>query len=239
MFVVQSRSIEASPDGTVRWLLVDVQPDITPGVINEFSLQRRAATQPSATAPLSVSESTGVIIVDTGTARFTMGAGESFSFRSVEAGGGAGIGEAGFTITDRGGRLHRAVIDRAETVESGPLRCVVSLAGHVHAGPSGRPLLVTANLHFFSGLATVRLLVTLTNPNRARHRGGFSNIGDEGSALIEDACDHHRACGERHPRRRAGVYRAWCAVDAGRDSFRGVSGLERRRGLAEHGPSES
>jgi hypothetical protein len=46
---------------------------------------------------------------------------------------------------------------------------------------------VTADLHFFAGLATVRLLVTLTNPNRARHRGGFWDLGDEGSALIEDA----------------------------------------------------
>jgi hypothetical protein len=48
-------------------------------------------------------------------------------------------------------------------------------------------LLLTARLHFFAGLSTVRLLITLTNPRNAVHAGGFWDLGDPGSILIKSA----------------------------------------------------
>jgi YetA-like protein len=69
--------------------------------------------------------------------------------------------------------------------EKGSLRAVVVADGEAK-NQSGRPLQITARLHFFAGLSVVRLLLVVRNPSRAEHRGGIWELGDEGSALIKE-----------------------------------------------------
>src|SRR5262249_1669756 len=44
-----------------------------------------------------------------------------------------------------------------------------------------------ARLEFFAGLSSVRLSLTLRNPRRAQHPGGFWELGDAGSVLMRRA----------------------------------------------------
>jgi hypothetical protein len=135
-----------------------------------------------------VTESASGVVVDTGVARFQMRAGGRLPFDSVEVGGQPVLDPArsGLTITDPQGVSHAAEIRGVAIEERGPLRSVVRLAGRVAAG-HGRHFDITTRVHFFAGLATARVLLTLTNPDRAVHRGGFWDLGDPGSILIKDA----------------------------------------------------
>jgi hypothetical protein len=90
------------------------------------------------------------------------------------------------TVSDTAGTAHHAVIDRIGVAERGPLRSAITFTGRVRLNGSDS-LEVAARMHFFAGHSIVRLLVTLTNPNAARHQGGFWDLGDPRSVLIKDA----------------------------------------------------
>ncbi len=80
--------------------------------------------------------------------------------------------------------------------------------GTLHQGT--RDLLdVVARLHFFAGLPAVRVEVTLRNPRRAVHRGGFWELGDEGSVFLRDASIAVSLAGR-------GPARIACSADPGR-----------------------
>src|SRR4029453_2542577 len=68
---------------------------------------------------------------------------------------------------------------------SGPLRSVLRVNATLDAD-NQRTLQVVLRLHFYARLGTVRFDVTLCNPDRAEHRGGFWELGDRGSLLIRD-----------------------------------------------------
>src|SRR6185295_19755156 len=69
--------------------------------------------------------------------------------------------------------------------ESGPLRTVARVTG-VIADRAGERLQAVARLHFFAGLPTVRVSVTVRNPRPATHPGGFWELGDANSVLLRD-----------------------------------------------------
>jgi hypothetical protein len=60
------------------------------------------------------------------------------------------------------------------------------MTGRVKRASNDELLRLIARLHFFAGRATVRLLLTVTNPKRARHKDGFWDLGDPGSVFVKD-----------------------------------------------------
>jgi hypothetical protein len=189
---VQTRVLDRWADGSPRWVLVDVQADVISsdrGGVNNYFID--CGPNSNVAAPqsgITIAESGGTLTVDTVAARFTLCAGGRFPFEAVQVGGSAALDvpASGLSITDAGGVVHRASITAVEVEERGVLRSVVKLTGSVPLSKAGQALDLTARVHFFAGLPTVRLLVTLTNPNRATHPGGFWDLGDPGSILIKD-----------------------------------------------------
>jgi hypothetical protein len=76
----------------------------------------------------------------------------------------------------------RQIVD--ETI--GPLRTTLRLDGVVGA-PRAPALNVRARITFFAGRRSVRVEVTMHNPRPAQHSGGYWELGDPGSVLLEDA----------------------------------------------------
>src|SRR5262249_15228727 len=73
---------------------------------------------------------------------------------------------------------------------------------------SGRHLLdVFARLQFFAGSATVCVDLTIRNPRRAAHPGGFWELGDAGSGLLQEAPLELALGGS--------VDGVWCSVEGG------------------------
>ena len=119
--------------------------------------------------------------MNTGAARFQLRAGGCFPFDTVEIDG-TGVIDArgsGLAVTDARGIRRPAEVLSVEVEERGPLRSVVQSDAAAFRSAGGASTSI-ARIHFFAGLPTVRVLVTLTNPNRAQHRGGFWDLGDPG-----------------------------------------------------------
>ena len=152
---------------------------------------------------------------------------QSFPFASVTRGDDAVPLRTRLVVTGRDGTTRDAVIGKVHLDEDGPLRAVVRLDGDVPVD-AGRVLTVTAFLHFYAGLSTVRARITLTNPDAAKHAGGFWDLGDPGSVLLKDVSLELSFPAD------SGTPEIHCAPELGRAAGarararRAVSGLERR-----------
>jgi hypothetical protein len=190
----QARVLATWPDGSARWVLVDAQVDVAPGGHDGFEIETEGASLHGGPT-VHAQPNGGGVAVDTGAAAFELHPGPSFPFRSVHvhAGQGEGAARAGLVdaaasrlvAIDRQGARHEAHIDRVEVETAGPLRAVVRMDGSLRLG-GDRTLLITARAHFFAGLATTRIRITVTNSDRAVHAGGFWDLGDPASILLKD-----------------------------------------------------
>ena len=184
---VQTRVLERWPGGSIRWALVDAQVSTPEKADAELFVDTTPSAEALSSAGLVVSERTGGIIVDSHAARFTINVGGSAPFDDVVVDGSPAIDprSSGLHVVDSDGSPCAVRITAVAVEESGPLRAVVKLTGEVRRDTSSI-LRVTVRVHFFAGLATTRLFVTLTNPKPATHPGGFWDLGDTNSALIKD-----------------------------------------------------
>lgn len=228
---VQTRVLERWSDKSARWVLVDARIDADASAGTEFQLE---TSDPAAASPgpaIVVLESGGAVAVDTGAARFTLRAAGAFPFDAVDVAEAPALspGASGLMVTDSLGEARRAEIRSVEVEERGPLRVVVLIRGIVPAGAGPGQLVLTARVHLYAGLPTVRLLVTLTNPNRAVHKGGFWDLGDPGSILVEDASIALGFPGAVSPTVRASLESGapWAAYETPFEVYQDSSGGER------------
>ena len=183
---LQARVLERWPDGSIRWLLADFQHATSLGA-REYALARAATASRRASTVVRVELAGNGADVDTGAARFRLRP-EAFPFDEVLVGGRSLLGadRARLVVEDGDGTAGAPVISRIVVEEAGPLRAVVRMDGAIGLGRR-RLLEVVARLHFFAGAAAVRVAITLRNPERAAHRGGFWELGDAGAIFLRDA----------------------------------------------------
>jgi hypothetical protein len=185
---VQTRALDRWPDGSVRCLLVDgrvdVGADARGGVWLTPDLDGAALR---AETGIAIDEHQGVIVVDTGAARFEVRAGGAFPFESVTSGGAHMVapGRSGLALEDDSGGNMPLAIEAVKVVEAGPLRATVSYRGAFRTNGQVR-LEVRARAELYAGLATARVSVTVRNPEAAGHPDGFWDLGSAGSVYIKD-----------------------------------------------------
>ena len=185
---VQALATERWDDGSVRWALLDFQA--TGNVRDrEYTVRADPAVRaPAPAARLDIVEQDEGVTVDTGAARFELRAGTSFPCARVLRGGHDAIdGERStLTVTDANGRSHQVAVTRVALEQKGAFRSTVRLEGF--AGDRRQPLVrVIARVRFVAGSSAVSVAVTIHNPRRAQHPGGFWELGDRGSILLRDA----------------------------------------------------
>lgn len=188
---LQALPTERWPDGSIRWALLDFQATGLVTSDRRYQLKLDCGSTAVHTPRVEIDEAAERVVVDTGAARFRMQSGASFPFAAVTVGGLAPIdaSSSAFVVIDGQGKSWRARVTKVEVEERGPVRSSVRLDAFV--GPRRGPLLqVIARIQFFAGSAATRVAVTLRNPRRARHRGGFWDLGDHGSVYLRDASLH-------------------------------------------------
>jgi hypothetical protein len=123
--------------------------------------------------------------VNTGPARFTLGAGAPALFEQVVCDLAVRNNVGLVVVTDGAGREWPMQITRVTCEQSGPLRTTVCLDGH--AGPSRKRLVdLRVRVQFFARSCAVRVAVTVGNPRKADHPGGIWELGDPGSIQLRD-----------------------------------------------------
>lgn len=185
---VQAKILETWPGGSIRWALIDFQADIAARKTPAFQLRIDSTSGKAPAHGVVVEENEKTISIDTGRARFLIPRQGRFPFEAVTIEGQAAIDpeRTALQIESTVGSRDTARITAASVEENGPLRSVILL--HGTAGRNGRkPLLeMIARLHFFAGLSTVRFDVTMRNPRKAAHPGGYWQLGDGGSVYLRD-----------------------------------------------------
>jgi hypothetical protein len=179
---VQAAAMERWRDGSLKWVLIDVCADIVPGAV--ISLRPQAEPVPERTS--LVTDRDGVFQVNSGPAVFFVGP-KRFPFQDVQINGQSILDVRGtaLVVTDPQGNELPVNVTRIELESNGPVRATFKIDGLIGGAPA-RQLRMQARLHFFSGKASVKFDLTLGNPRRAVHKGGFWELGDAGSIDVKD-----------------------------------------------------
>ena len=180
---VQAAVTKRWPDGSIKWALLDFQRDDGAPL---YTVAFDAGEGATPARRVRVNERANGVSIDTGAAHFDLRPG-TLPIHGWRVGPTPIVGQSRslLTLEDSHGRTHAAEFRRIDVEECGPLRAVVRMAGTVAAGRSDS-LVVDCRLHFFAGLGIMRVDVTLHNPRRAGHPGGYWELGDAGSVLFRD-----------------------------------------------------
>jgi hypothetical protein len=122
-------------------------------------------------SPIPIRPTTRGFEVDTETATFEVGCSASQLFA-----GPAWSSE--LHLITRSARLRAFQWNGAEIAEAGAVRLTIVLHGKCG------PLRAVCQLSFYRGTNLVRCELTVRNPRRARHSGGYWDLGDPGSILF-------------------------------------------------------
>ena len=188
---VQTRVLDRWHDGSIRWLLLDFLADHDGTSPTEYELRVAAAGagRPAVVGQLRIDEQGGGFVVNTGAAQFRLLPGTRFPFDDAQVGGVSvlDVSRSGFQLLDSTSRPCVVTTETIRVEESGALRAGIRIDATIGAPGGERILELTARLDFFAGSASVRIALTLRNPRRAMHPGGFWELGDRSSVSIRDA----------------------------------------------------
>jgi hypothetical protein len=182
---VQTRALDCWSDGSVRWLLVDGNADLS---IDSRSVHLIPTTGELSDAPAIVVTRSGAgVWVETGAARFHVEPGPCVPFSDVTIGGVPLLdrSSSGLFVEDENGVQCTTEVNSVSVEAAGPSRACILIRAAVRRN-GGEFLEMDLRAHFFAGLPVVRLLVTLRNPRAAVHPGGFWDLGDPGSIFVRD-----------------------------------------------------
>lgn len=178
---VQTAVLERWSDGSARWLLFDFQAAVDAPVPLDVTVA--AAPAPAHPSPARAVAEGQDVRLTTGPLSLLVGPGRIL-FHEATRDGRPLLDPAGTGLFVRlaGAADAPVTIDAAEIETAGPLRAAVRLTGRV----DGTELRASCRIEVFAGLPHVRLRWTLHNPRPARHPGGFWELGDAGSILLEE-----------------------------------------------------
>jgi PcRGLX-like N-terminal RIFT barrel domain len=181
----QTQVIDRWPDGSARWVQVDFLASTGFSGQAHYRLQPGSPSRtPGAGPVLTIREANGQVEIDTGISAFALRNRRPFPFQSVASRQGLAVDcdKSSFRVVDASGRVHPFESTTLVVEARGPVRGTVRLEGSF--GSTG--LAGEVRLHFFAGSAVVRFDVMVRNPHKARHPGGFWELGDQGSILFTD-----------------------------------------------------
>ncbi len=92
----------------------------------------------------------------------------------------------GWKLLSARGTPARLEVNQIEIEAQGPVRVTIGIKGHFILRKDDLKLWFYERLSFFSGLPLIKVEVTLCNPRRAKHKGGFWDLGDPGSMYFRD-----------------------------------------------------
>jgi hypothetical protein len=183
---LQARVLDRWADGSVRWALLDYCADVHFGRHHGYTVT--TGPRMEADAVVRVLSVGAAVHVDTGHARFTIVPNSTLPFAAVRVGGAPALdaSRSGLHAEDEAGRRLTPTIERVRVEESGPIRASVCAEGWLASYGGNSAVEFTCRMHFTAGSATVRIDLTLRNPNRAFHPGGIWELGDPGSVYLRD-----------------------------------------------------
>lgn len=167
-------------DGSIRWVLIDCQLSAP----RTYTLGGgRPQSAPSHSDPIEAcGEPRGWRLTTGGSSCVIAGSSTELFRMDAPA---AAARPVTLRVTDAHGRTRLVEWSQPIAEAIGPLRATVRVDGVIGHGESFA-LNVTARITRFAGLPAIRVELTLLNPRRAAHKGGYWELGDSGSTVLRD-----------------------------------------------------
>ena len=175
-------------DGSIRWLLIDFQAAVNANTASLWHLEQREGGLPCVSeVSVSVSETSDVIIVDSGEAVFHLDLSDFKPIRKVRLNGLDIIDpdRTGVILRDDRGEGFVPVVKRFSVETKGPLRSTVFFSGSFK-NKNKELADFFSRVHFYAGHSLTKIEFTVRNSRAAKHRGGLWDLGDEGSVYFKD-----------------------------------------------------
>jgi hypothetical protein len=202
---VQVGALDRWNDGSVRWALIDFQGSAAE--IYALGVSHSAPRLPPSFAGILVERKEQGLFVSVGVARFRILAPPLLSFALVSGQPEQSVAEGHLEIQGASGERWMVALDAVDVESAGALRSVVVVRGSARGRRSHEMLRVTIRIHFFANLPIARFDITLHNPNRARHPGGYWELGDPGSVHLREVAFRLRPTG------RSDDCELWCSPE--------------------------
>lgn len=181
---VQTTVLDRWGDGSVRWLLAEFQADVDAGTPSFYALAPDAAADSA--MGISIEHAGETLRVWTGVATIDVPrSGHEFLSAAVVDGRPL-LDTTSILAEDAAGTPYHFSIQRTTIERAGTLRAVLRIDAELVDTANRKWLDATMRLHFFAGLGTAKVELSITNPRAARHPGGTWDLGDAGSVLIRD-----------------------------------------------------
>ena len=172
---LQTRTMLAWPDGSVKWVLLDFQTDLEAGKDNRCHLfyGDEVSSTEKAEQEIAIKQHEGRLTVTTGPLAFSVDSIGTFPLRSVACNGRTIVPEGALRseISVDGRPKELRVTSLPVLEEAGSLRAVVKVDGKAVSKDGEESFDVTARIYAYAGHPTLRIYLTLTNriPKRLVH----------------------------------------------------------------------
>lgn len=176
--------LERWPDGSVRWALLDLLAEVPAGGV---TVEIRDDRAPAAGAPsLVLTRSGRRALVTDGTCRLALDLDLPGLIAAGTVSGRAALEcrEPLVHLLDRDGQAVMIAWTAIDVLHESTLRVVLAARGLASLGGGGR-VQVTLRVTLVAGCDVVGLGLDLHNPAAARHEGGYWELGDPGSVLLQ------------------------------------------------------
>jgi hypothetical protein len=160
---VQTTTLDRWSDGSVRWLLVEFQADVVAQGPSCFALAPGDTDAP-VEGRIAIERAGEVLRVTTGAATIDVARHGSSFLRSATVNGDALLRSTSVTAEDDRDASYRLRIDRTLVERAGPLRAVIRVDGALAGDGPSAWLEASIRLHFFAGLGTVKVELSVANP---------------------------------------------------------------------------
>ncbi|MCX5679741.1 MAG: hypothetical protein NTZ95_03685 [Candidatus Omnitrophica bacterium] len=180
--------VESWSDASAKWVLLDFQISVQAYKTAEYYLSPRDIPKPVNYPVISTICDENTIAVDTSSAKFFLSKGSFRPFEKIEIEGRDALDRANtkLVITDEEGREREPKIERIFIETEGPLRTTIRTEGYIDNSMGKVLVKLYSRTTFFAGKNTVKIEYTIRNPRRAKHPGGFWDLGDAGSVYYKD-----------------------------------------------------
>lgn len=176
-------------DGSIKWGLIDFQMDVAGKEAATYVLRRkRGERKKTETAGIRVEESSGHLVVHTGTATFHVNRTVFVPFDQVRLGSEELLAEGrnGLELIDDKGIHYLPYIDDMSVQLAGPVRTTVRFRGRFRSQDNSCLAEFMAALNFFVNHSTIETELTIHNPKAAQHPRELWDLGDQGSIYFKD-----------------------------------------------------
>ena len=178
---LQTTVLERWPDASIRWALFDFRAN-SPAA---YEVHMQGGVPAGSAEGLGRGRHAGATEDQSAGVTFRVFEAGEFRIDVISAEEPLSVRRVAIDITGAMGAALCPTILSVEWELEGPLRSVLRVHATLEVS-AGKVLQLLVRLHFYADLPTVRFELTLKNPDRAVHPGGFWELGDPGSILIRD-----------------------------------------------------